>query len=601
MKKLNNFFSLVWLSKSDKQTWFEIVFSLVLCCTFLRFTFQLEWWDNSLARFDWDQHFFYLESVRKAFLDFHEMPFWNPYYVGGIPIIENPQIKFLSPTNLFSLVFGSIKALKISVVFYSFIGFFSSLFLFRRALGFGFWASLFASTIYSFCGWHSQHVFAGHSQFFSTSIVPIVFGCLIRYYRKNIFLDLIFSALGMLLLISEGNIYIFLFIFFLTFIFGIFALITKNLKLFRLIFYFTTTTFVFCSYRIIPEVQFFLENGSQYFPDTQNLSISNIWTIFTGSSQHPLLARNFEAQQYQWWEYGNYIGYFPFIILFLLLPFFRKKDFWMVIFLSIALVMMLGDFHELSPFAILRKVPGYSNMRIPSRWSIVLVFFMSLLLGHLIDRFHVKMKSQYLNSKPKQILFSLFSLLIFSLLFYDLSKKNAKNYSEIFIIPEKNWIHTIEDPFFTVSNIPSYGADSSMLPAIIQNFSVRDGYENLRSNRSLPAYGDINYRGEYFLESKNGTVSETSWSMSNLEYNLSLSADDRLIINRNFSPNWRINGDYEIFSHNALIAISLKKGNHIVRINYMNTYFIIGTLISILGFIGCFLFLKFPSKHADRK
>ncbi len=65
---------------------------------FLRFFFLNGFDSVHLGQYDWDQHFFYLESSLKPIRDFGVFPFWNPYYVGGIGILENPQIKFFSPT-----------------------------------------------------------------------------------------------------------------------------------------------------------------------------------------------------------------------------------------------------------------------------------------------------------------------------------------------------------------------------------------------------------------------------------------------------------------------------------------------------------------------
>ena len=115
-----------------------LIFIFLLLIRFLRFTFSPDWFNNNLGGFDWDQHFFYLESIRKPVAEYGQFPLWNPYYVGGMPILENPQIKFFSPTFLFSILFGSIIGLKISVLFYYALGALGCIYLFYNCLNFHF-------------------------------------------------------------------------------------------------------------------------------------------------------------------------------------------------------------------------------------------------------------------------------------------------------------------------------------------------------------------------------------------------------------------------------------------------------------------------------
>src|ERR1700729_2261265 len=48
----------------------------------------------------------YESAAAEALRRFHQMPLWDPYYCGGMYLLGTPQARFVSPTFLFTLVFG---------------------------------------------------------------------------------------------------------------------------------------------------------------------------------------------------------------------------------------------------------------------------------------------------------------------------------------------------------------------------------------------------------------------------------------------------------------------------------------------------------------
>ncbi|MEO8799975.1 MAG: hypothetical protein ABI551_18910, partial [Polyangiaceae bacterium] len=62
----------------------------------------------------------YEEAARKTVVDFHQLPLWDPYYCGGIDALGTPQSRFVSPTFLLTLVFGTLRgqALVAFLMFY---------------------------------------------------------------------------------------------------------------------------------------------------------------------------------------------------------------------------------------------------------------------------------------------------------------------------------------------------------------------------------------------------------------------------------------------------------------------------------------------------
>jgi hypothetical protein len=46
---------------------------------------------------DWDQHLFYHHVARAIIVRYHQMPLWNPWACGGMPLLANPQSRVLTP------------------------------------------------------------------------------------------------------------------------------------------------------------------------------------------------------------------------------------------------------------------------------------------------------------------------------------------------------------------------------------------------------------------------------------------------------------------------------------------------------------------------
>ena len=52
----------------------------------------------------------YEESARQTIVRFGEAPLWDPYYCGGLDGLGTPQSRFVSPTFLLTLLFGTLRA-----------------------------------------------------------------------------------------------------------------------------------------------------------------------------------------------------------------------------------------------------------------------------------------------------------------------------------------------------------------------------------------------------------------------------------------------------------------------------------------------------------
>jgi hypothetical protein len=90
--------------------------AVVLFCTnILR---GLDYW----GRYDWHLFFFHAYSRYRSVVEFGEPPLWNPWYIGGFPMVGNPQAASFNPFFLLDLRLGLIAAIRLKIVAHYAIG-----------------------------------------------------------------------------------------------------------------------------------------------------------------------------------------------------------------------------------------------------------------------------------------------------------------------------------------------------------------------------------------------------------------------------------------------------------------------------------------------
>ena len=153
---------------------------------------------------DWDQHTFYHAVPRETILRYHQFPLWNPYYCGGNVMLANMQARFLSPTFILLLLFGTLPGLKIEIIFQIMIGMWG-MYLLCRHLGLGKYASYFPAIVFMCNGRFVLHLTEGQTWFMPIAYLPFV----VLFYLKSIkqIKYGLLSGAFLGLMILEGGVY----------------------------------------------------------------------------------------------------------------------------------------------------------------------------------------------------------------------------------------------------------------------------------------------------------------------------------------------------------------------------------------------------------
>ena len=109
---------------------------------------------------------------------FHQLPFWNPYKCGGMPMLGNPESAIVTPFLLLYLVFGLIPGMLLEIYLHVAI-MFAGGYVFGRELGLVPRAALVLAAMFPSSSWLSLHVAMGHLNFLSIAYIPWILALLL--------------------------------------------------------------------------------------------------------------------------------------------------------------------------------------------------------------------------------------------------------------------------------------------------------------------------------------------------------------------------------------------------------------------------------------
>lgn len=161
----------------------------------------LDYW----GRGDWDQFSFRYGTARKAWLDYQQLPTWNPYVNGGNVLLAHPHSPALSPLFLPVLVLGVPLGLRVQVVLFAVLGLWGMAALLRR-LNVS-WAGAFLGGVLLMLSTHFLlHITEGHQEWCALGLVPWMAWCLLRAEADRRWL--IGAGLVFALALMHGSIYV---------------------------------------------------------------------------------------------------------------------------------------------------------------------------------------------------------------------------------------------------------------------------------------------------------------------------------------------------------------------------------------------------------
>jgi hypothetical protein len=533
--------------------------------------------ENTPGTGDGGWTWFMLGVDRTSIVEHHQLPFWNPYYCGGAPHFGSPQSGSLSPFSIFSLLFGVPIGHRIS---YS-VAFVAALLCVRayaRTLGLSDFASIVAGAGYAVCGAFAQHFGGGHWCWIPFAFYPLMLRSLhlVLAGRKD---HLVWGALPITFTIFHWPIYPMFYALMLVPIYGLYLGLARlgptrdwrrlgqamaaSLGMVAL-------GVALGAVRLLPVVAY----TSAHPRIVKDRDYTWPWELFEMYGLRHT-ARVF-GHQYVWPEFGNYLGLVGLALVFAgaWVVVRRRRALWPVLAGVVTFcVFQLGNLIPL-PWWILRHLPVFNHLRVPSRFTIVAGMFMCVLIGVAVDTWASPALTAWRESSRRARRTAVFVSGLALAFLVDAAQFNRLQWIQNFAGPPRKLDHAAE-----FHQVPGNASLQYLYPPA--NQGTLNCFEETPIPISPALRTDLPSQ-EYLQDASLGSVRRVHWSPNRIDLDVNTTRPTTVIVNQNFGPGWRAQGG-TLVSEDGLLAARVPAGRSAVTFSYLPPLLIPGLAISLVA------------------
>ncbi|MBL9008176.1 MAG: hypothetical protein JNJ46_28210 [Myxococcales bacterium] len=508
----------------------------------------------------------WLEAGRRSVLWYGDFPLWNPWTCGGQVYLANPQATIAAPTFVLALLFGTALGAKLMLVTYLFLAQ-DGMYRLAREHGLDDDAALLAAISFAGCGWFGLHLAVGHLNFAGAALLPYMLLCQRRAHTQLEWAIPLGALMAWLIGLGGTTTP---------------AMATVGLALGALVALIqrrdarpvwalllaVLATVLIGALRLLPALQFAIDH-----PRPMNQTDFNVLPFLLKAAVlwHGMGA--VAGKPYAFHEYGWKL---PILIWPLLLLALRRQtlrarwDLWLVFIVGIAIAA--GSALPFGPWGLLKKLPLFRDLRVPSRYILLTALAASLLAAVTAQSLLVTRPQRRL---AMWLLFSVFAVesIAYTAWLYrgtPLSAFPAASVGAPFYQVQSHW--------------------RTMLPDILLNHGVIGCDEEAPLQRAKELdLGDVPQAR--LLDPSVGQVTVTHFAPSRIELRVQLTSETLVLLNSNWNEHFQTSmGTIEKFGEKhprdrdgGRLAVRLSAGAHHVTVRYRPTTFIVGSWLSCVG------------------
>jgi hypothetical protein len=548
------------LRSAAGKTWWRLAIFLVLAVTA-----KAIWIWRAGAMVDYrDAQYFTLfeDAARKTIVDYHQLPFWNPYYCGGVYALGTPSARFTSPTVLLSIIFGVLRASPLIAVVLCVAGL-EGMYRYARAHGAGALGALVAAPVFALCGFFPRSQAFEWINFLGFELLPWAALGLRRAFAGE----------------SRGAVIAGGAVGFMTCFGGTYA---------------APYTLLVGTWELAEAIVALRKNprallrglalGALAALLAGAIAAVRLWPIAETLASSPRLLGATEGNTpivIVEMLFGKKIPFRgDFLVGALVLPFavmaaLERKSVWLVAQAAFFLWLASGFAAKPSGYGILRTIPPYTMLRSPERFLVPFALVYAVLVARGFGRLEAIVRKK----RWPWVVAGLVALL------------------------------AIVDDGVLVDNDWGWQRGRSLMQAPVSANRDKNTFANARGDRWLAAYypslergtlscfddyqipqspelrGDLSHE-EYLADQTAGTVTRTSWSPNAIAMHVDVNKDARVIVNQNWHPGWRSNVG-EVVDDKGRLAVKLPPGANDVVVRFMPRSAIGGTVTSLLAILAC--------------
>lgn len=518
-----------------------------------------------------------LEAARVTVTRYHELPLWNPYECGGLPLWDNPQSPVAAPLTWLMFIVGTTNMMAWWYVLHSALGFACMWLFARRDLALSRHAAFVASAAWAFAGFHQQHYSGGHLAFVSFLYFPL--GLLL--WRRAAADARAAVGLGALLawMIFEGGVYPLPHLAVVLGIETLMRLRRRNvLAIARAGAIVVLVALTLGAVRLLPVVDQLRTHTRPIGAETDALRWDTFKAMFLARTHERFVA----GQAYVWPEYGSYLGPIVLALAVLGVLLAGAEHLWLLVLLVVFGLLMLGHAGKYAPWTFLKgHVFPFKEMRVPSRFRLEVTLFVAVYAAIAVDKISGRLRA--LRVRHDVIDATRTTIVAIALLGVgDIVSVGAGMYEGAFTnAPEQ-----------TVTPSPNLYLASETLPIIDQprqNLGRLACWEEWGFGAGAPLWlGDV---PQARAASPEATVTNVHRTPNTFVFDVVTAVPARVLLNTAYEKPWRSTVG-TLGEENHQLVLDVGAGSHHVRVRYRPRLLIPGAVLtggSLLGIVGFFL------------
>jgi hypothetical protein len=540
---------------------------------------------------DWDYFNFQQEVARQTIIEYRELPLWNSYACGGLPLLAHPLSRLITPFFLLYLLFGVPLAIRLEIVFHLALAFLGA-FLFASTLGVRRLGSLVAGSLYAFSSYFAVNLMTGMTVFLSAAYLPFLGWLLVRNGSQR---EMVWGiALCLALIFGEGGHY--------------------NVPICALLLITLSIAWDHKQVIQLPTIGALAIGLSavKLFPAVELMSkyprqISDYSGYRIDSLLYSLLSRDQSVDAgfvhgliYGMDENGIYIGILGLSLVAVgVLAQWRSRWRLLAVF-GIFVWLSLGNRIWPSLWSFLHHLPVYDSMRAAQRFRVVCLLWLALFAGigvHVVGDFITRRCRRPLYGTILE--FAILAVLIVDLFAVGLGPwRDAFPIAAPVIEPGLEFRQARTGSFYDsqgpTSKMQQHSSWSGYLPDYYANLGTIDCYEPLPVHPAALPFDAPGYQGEVYAIGAAGSAEIIQRTPNSFRIRAELGSDGAVVINQNYYRGWWTSAG-EIIDQHGLMAVKLSKGMHDFSLRFLPITFLLGALVTLVT-IGYGIFLLCKSR-----
>ena len=510
----------------------------------------------------------YESAAREAVLRWHQAPLWDPYYCGGMYLLGTPQARFVSPTFLFTLIFGEARGEALTAFAMLLLGL-EGTFRYARDRGATRFGALMAAPLFALSGIFAVSPALGWIGFFGFELLPWMALGVRRSLRRE-WMAVVLTAVAAAWCVGFGGTYSAP-IAALWCAFEVGEFVVARVRSERLALLSgvgvaaagAALAIALAAVRLWPIAQTLSEA-----PRIIGGTPGNTWTILVRMFFFPLRPESDDGE--------FYLGFF--VLPAALLGLLRRRSLGLAV--AAVLCVWLAAGYEVRPslFAALRELPLYTTLRYPERFLIPLGLAIATLAGRGISLAEAYVRTPHARARRWRGVAALAVFFVASMaIVVDVGPLVAQ--------------HALHARGRSLSPAPAVDEARPFHQARGSRWAL-EYYEpmQLGSLSCWEAYpvpesplltGDLKTE-EYLVDPGAGTVTQRSWSPDAIELDVTLSRPATVAVNQNWNAGWRSSVG-EVKSDHGLLTVALPEGTHDVSLRFEPRSATGGALVSLVA------------------